>query len=236
MAQFLVYKTNNAEPVYLDLDPEKICLSAPVKRYGGSQCCEISYEHEGQHIPLKLQFPPMHAPFAFRRSAWQGVSRNYFEFSTSFYGEEARPELQDLRTLLESIQLQLISILHENYEEWFSGDPRVGPKSQESMNEMTIPLIKSGWSPKQNKMFEDTINFKCPIRQGVVQTLFFTNDDTPPRYITTLKDVDMCKKEVMVLAELGEMWINNHYSSKFQVSQVLILQPRQEAECTLMAQ
>lgn len=193
-------------------------------RQGNNRVCRVSYMHEGIQIPFKLQFPLMSSPFQISKPEFQGVVKNFYQFSVSFYGENERPDLVAFREFIESINQRLIQILHENSAEWFHvGDPKAikKPKAYETIQDNYQSLIRNGWSQTKNKQYADSVQLKCPLRNSTLQTVFFSSEKRP-RTLVDFSEIDTQQAEVLVIAEIRELWIVAKYHPKFVATQVQI--------------
>ena len=227
--KYLVYKAPGEKTVLLDFEPEFIQLSKPHARQNGNRVCYITYYHDGRFIPLRLQFPKMTSPFALKRPEYKGNVRNHYEFAVNFYGEEQRPELSQFRDLLVKIQERLITLFHENSGEWFhTGKPTAKKKNKslETIHENFCPLIRDGWSKTKNRQYEDNIPIKCLLRREMMQTTFFDADSN----IQCYTEAETQHSEILLQAELREVWILNQYYAKFVATQVQVFPPEIKEE------
>lgn len=223
---FIIYKPRGGHSILLPFEPRNLRMSAPESRQGTNRVCRIFYQHNGEDIPFRVQFPRMSSPFPLSKPTFQGITKNFFQFSVSFYGEQSRPELVEFRDFLNEAEGAMIDLLHLNSAEWFkSADPRA-PKRQQSyelIRDKFSSVLKSGYSQKKNKHYDDNIALKCPVRNDVLQTVFF-NDDNPPQSIVDLEKIETQQTHVTIIAEIRELWIVQRYHPKFEAVQVQIFQ------------
>jgi len=220
---FLYYKPDNGKALLLPFDADNVRMTPPQAKQGHQKLCSVHYVYNGVAIPLKLQFPRMSTPFELKRPVFGADTKNYLQFSVSFWGEEEREELRAFRKVVNSLDERIIDILTDNSAVWL-GTRNRKPKSREIIEDGYGWLIKSGADPLKERQYPDNIPVKVSLRRNTMQAAFFDGDGN-----TIIDDsmISMAHGEATVIAVLSSVWIVQKYYPKFEAKQVQVFEAPQ---------
>lgn len=236
-SKFLYFKPRNGTPLILDFDPKSVRLAPPEQKQGSQKLIAIKYLYNGVEIPFKLQFPKMRCPFELDYPNFNETdAKKHKTFSLSFHSEEYRDDLKAFRRVITDLDRIIIDTLADNSKEWF---PSRGnrAKSREMIEEnyggSSGSLIKDGRNPVTDKVYPDRIDVKVPVRNGVMMTKFF---DEQQNSILDETEIHMQHGEARMIGLLSQLWVvQGKYYPKFHAQQVQIFPPDEiEAEFSIV--
>lgn len=163
----LWYGEKGKKAVALDLDISRILVEG-VQISGKFRYLPVSYLLEledpasptgktTKKVALKIVFPRMRSPFPLKPG--YDETKPDRVVVVNFANIENSEVLQAFLEMNKAINLHILTQIHNNYEDWFQAASDAALEFKD-IEKMMPPLVRDGWSKKENKKFPDMIDLK----------------------------------------------------------------------------